>query len=539
MRDLPAVGCRFNVAAHVTSDSAPIAWERTYAAAVKPSTETRRPGQSRPWQPAINLTRCGNIDRSAKGIALKEISEIRFNAIAGYARHPRAALTGEELAYYETEDGSILGLLIRDRADGDFAGMAFGRDAKLRFRWTSMTNFLESPELAHDALAELMTNLLDEPDEFHHQGDEKGEPVDFFAPVHPAEILHPDFQQVASEIGFFPARGIIEPMMRWHEDLDGNFVEQFQSTAFDQRIWELYLFATLIELRFSLDATHAVPDLIGKSLFGSIAIEAVTVGPTRRGADIVPPPPVETEEQMETYLRDYMPIKFGSPLFSKLRKKYWEKEQIAGVPLVFAIADFSSPGSMIHTRSALERYLYGYSFDTARDEQGKAVAKPVKIIEHRWGEKVVPSGFFDIPDSEHVSAVISTTAGTISKFNRMGILAGFDAGDVLMTRTGTVVDPDPEATHPLLFKAIVNAKGYHESWVEGLNVYHNPRAVMPLAEQLIPGAAHHHCDAEGNWTTTAPRFHPLASSTEILGGVNVAQALEDFEGPAIKFWKKR
>jgi len=71
-----------------------------------------------------------NIDSSVKGLALKEISELRFNAIAGYARHPRAVLTGEELAYYEAEDGSILGLLIRDRTDGDFAGMAFGRDAK-------------------------------------------------------------------------------------------------------------------------------------------------------------------------------------------------------------------------------------------------------------------------------------------------------------------------------------------------------------------------------------------------------------------------
>ena len=119
---------------------------------------------------------------------MKEISELRFNAIAGYARHPRAARTGEELAYYESEDGSILGLLIRDRTDGDFAGMAFGRDAKLRFRWTSMTDFLESPELAHGALRKLMTNLLDEPEEFHHQGDERGEPVDFFTPIHAPEV---------------------------------------------------------------------------------------------------------------------------------------------------------------------------------------------------------------------------------------------------------------------------------------------------------------------------------------------------------------
>lgn len=151
-----------------------LAGQRTCAVASKPSRTISRPCQSRPLQHSFNLTPYVNIDSSVKGLALKEISELRFNAIAGYARHPRAVLTGEELAYYEAEDGSILGLLIRDRTDGDFAGMAFGRDAKLRFRWTSMTNFLESPELAHDALAELMTNLLDEPDEFHHQGDERG-----------------------------------------------------------------------------------------------------------------------------------------------------------------------------------------------------------------------------------------------------------------------------------------------------------------------------------------------------------------------------
>lgn len=33
--------------------------------------------------------------------------------------------------------------------------------------------------------------------------------------------------------GYSPAREIIGAMMRWHEDIDGNDVEQFQSAAFD------------------------------------------------------------------------------------------------------------------------------------------------------------------------------------------------------------------------------------------------------------------------------------------------------------------
>jgi hypothetical protein len=41
-------------------------------------------------------------------------------------------------------------------------------------------------------------------------------------------------------------------MMRWYEDADGNFVEQFQTTGFNARLWELYLFTTLVETGYGL-----------------------------------------------------------------------------------------------------------------------------------------------------------------------------------------------------------------------------------------------------------------------------------------------
>ena len=465
---------------------------------------------------------------------MEEISATRFNAIAGYARGPRARLIGEEIGYYQATGGKLLGLLVRDRTDGDYGGMVMGPDKKLRFRSTSMTEFFEAPWQAVDALDKLMNKLVNVPEEFHHQGDEDGPPVDFFSPLHAPEDLHPAFQTLASEAVFSPARAIIEPMMRWHEDLDGNFVEQFQSTGFDQRMWELYLFAMLTELGYFLDCSHAVPDFIGQSLAGSVAIEAMTVAPTRNGNRIVPPPPTETTEQIETYLQDYMPIKFGSPLFSKLQMKYWEQPQIAGLPLVFAIADFSSPGSMVLSRPALERYLYGFSQEAARNDQGNVIAQPKRIFEHRWQGKAIPSGFFEIPDAKHVSAVISTTAGTISKFNRMGLLAGFHEGAALMLRTGTCFVHDPTATLPAVFEAVVNADGYSETWVEGLNVYHNPHATVALPEYCLAGAAHHHCDDVGRWTSRLPSFHPLESETEILAGVDVTEFLAKLEGPATK-----
>ncbi len=48
--------------------------------------------------------------------------------------------------------------------------------------------------------------------------------------------------------------------MRWYEDVDGNFVEQFQTSAFDARIWELYLFAVLDEAGYLVDRRYPTPD---------------------------------------------------------------------------------------------------------------------------------------------------------------------------------------------------------------------------------------------------------------------------------------
>lgn len=45
-------------------------------------------------------------------------------------------------------------------------------------------------------------------------------------------------------------------MMNWYEDVDGNFVEQFQSSAFDARLWELYLYAMFVELGYGFDRKY-------------------------------------------------------------------------------------------------------------------------------------------------------------------------------------------------------------------------------------------------------------------------------------------
>jgi hypothetical protein len=139
--------------------------------------------------------------------------------------------------------------------------------------------------------------------------------VDFFTPVCEPGRLDPSFNALATEERFSPAQGIIEPMMRWYNDVDGNFIEQFQTTGFNARTGELYLFAVLVEAGFALDRSKPSPDFVATGVHGQMAMEAVTVNPTQdKSGVLVPPPATDTPEQKTEFLRSYMPIKFGSAL---------------------------------------------------------------------------------------------------------------------------------------------------------------------------------------------------------------------------------
>lgn len=448
---------------------------------------------------------------------MRPLSLLRFNALAGYCRHPGAFFCAEEVAWFEHGQERVLGAVIRDRIDGDFGGLVFGRDCRGRFRSIASTEFYASRRYAEAMLRRLMEQQSMQPDEEFYQGDESGAPLNLFNPVVPRDRLHPDFLELAEAEGYSPAREVIEPGMKWFNDPDGNFVEQFQTSGFDSRIWELYLFETFVELGYLIERPDPAPDFLCRGMSGEFAVEAVTCNPTRDSAgNIVPPPSTENPEDRWNFLRHFMPIKFGSPLFSKLKKKYWENPDVEEKPLVLAIQDFSAPASMTFTRSALPVYLYGYDHEFWYDEKGVLHIDPVKIETHRWGNKEIPSGFFYLDGAENISAVIFNNSGTISKFNRMGKLAGFGSENVCLLRRGTAVNPDPNAAAPYTFVHDVDSPEYSENWVEGMDVFHNPNAIRPIAEWMIPGAAHHHLQPDGNIQSMTPDWHPLASITEIV-----------------------
>lgn len=449
--------------------------------------------------------------------SLTDITLARFEALAGYCRHYRTLLFSTEVRWLQACDEAILAVVIRDHEDNDFAALLLAQDLKERYRFFNMTKFFSLQEEVLATLPDFVTAAMAELETERAQGDEKGKPVDFFSPLVPTEKLNSSFEKLTTLEGYSPTLGLIKPMMKWYEDADGNFIEQFQTTGFDTRFWELYIFAMLIEARFELDKTTAIPDFCARNVLGRICVEATSVNPSLdREGKCVPPPPLDTPEQMQEFQRNYMPIRFAGPLTAKLSKKYWERDNVSGLPILLAIQDFHAPGSMIYSRTALPIYLYGMDWDSHHAANGQLIITPRPVVTHQWGDKIVKSGFFNFAGAENISAVITNASATISKFNRIGLIAGFGSKRVRMTRTGTVLNNDTHASSPTTFFHDVNSPDYTETWMEGLDVYHNPNAIHPLNPEMLPGAAHHRLLENGQLQSTVPGWHPFGSTTRIF-----------------------
>lgn len=439
---------------------------------------------------------------------MEELSQLRYEALAGYTRNPNLVLFVEEVGGLKTPDERVLGVITHDLHDDDFGWVALARDELLRFRCVDVNTSLPTYQAAEEELTASMERLSAKPDEAFHQGDTKGKPFDFFTPILPEEKRHEVFQILLTQPRYSCAREVMAAMMRYYNDIDGHFVREFQSRNFEARLWEVYLFATFTELGFATDSAHHAPDFVWSNPFGKFAMEATTINPPEKNARELP-----KEEEYIRYYQNYVPIRFARALKSKLAHTppYWTMEHVAGLPFVLALQDFHAPRSMMNIAVVMTEYLFGVRH---RVENGERIIE--RLTEHRYGTAVEPSGFFSQPGTEHVSAIICNPQGTITKFNRIGYLAGFGDRRIKMFRKGIRRSELEGGSLPIEFAQKLHEPGYRESWVEGMVVWHNPNAAAPLDPALIRGAAHEMLLPDGRIETLLPEFHPLQSETTII-----------------------
>jgi hypothetical protein len=448
------------------------------------------------------------------------ISRERFNAFVLWSRSPMASAMNREVEWYADINEWVLGVLCLDLVDFDWSYAVLGRDGDGRFRWIDGSVSVPTQREGNQALMAAMQRQMDSGASVFPQGDETGGIPDLFTPLVEDDKLHHSFRAMVRYPVWVPAISIIREMMRNFVDIDGHFVREFQTYGFDARTWELYLYAYLNEECLPLDRTFNAPDYVIVLGEERICIEAVTVNPTGGATLGSSEPQLEniSDAEAQELLKDFVPIKFGSALFSKLNKQpaYWQLEHAAGHPLIFAVADFHAPRSMLWTSTGLQRYLYGYYHEHEVDEHGRLVIRPMKIETHRYGEKEIPSGFFFLPGAENVSAVLHSNSGTLAKFTRMGRLAGFDAQGIRTFREGLAYDHRPHATTPRHFAFEVTPGLVSETWAEGLNMFHNPNAAHPVNPELFPSIAHHFFEG-GMVRSIIPDFHPMMSMTLHVG----------------------
>lgn len=443
------------------------------------------------------------------------ISKKKFDIFVGFSRKIQLPFF-TEIAWFSNKDESILATIVKNHQDNDYPAILLGRDEIGRFR-----NFCERPSFQsiNEAISwiEIRCKAL-EGKKIFPQSDCDYKPMSLFRDAVPLKKLNPHYLNLKEKKEWYCAKRVIEEILPYFFDVDGNFIQQFQTTGFDQRIWELFLFSYFNEEGLVIDKTHNAPDFILSIGDESVCIEATTL--SRRNNQHSSGHKVPDV----AYLQNEMPILWSGALNDKLIKMtsefknaekthYWEKSYTKGKPFAIAIQDFHDDFSMTWSHDSLIELLYGIRY-FQNPEDHKIQLKKIDYYTKSNGTKISSGLFFNHPESKNLSAVVSCPIGTLSKFNRIGKQAGFDIYDTEMLCKGFCYNHEPNATTPNMFKYFITEMG-DESWSTGVNVFHNPEARFPLPEKFFLNAAHHYFE-NGQIKSLMPPYHPYSMITDLI-----------------------
>ena len=337
---------------------------------------------------------------------VKKLTKFQFQSFPHPVRPDAHKCLIEEHERYVDDSECTLGILFRDRIDDDWGYVILQPDDQSVFVAIRVDSSFEDIESAREHLLAQMDYLCSD---FTTSRKIRSQPTkarvvgnsDPFIPVVPRSKLNPMFGLVTNLDGFAPARGMIKEVYSTYSDRDGNFLEQLQTSGFDSRIWELYLHTYLIDSGFNLHPSVS-PDFIVSKAQTTIGIEAVTANPTqgfamdqlRESYSSTLLFPSESDALVsaldtgfEYKQNDYVPIKLGSALYSKLQRRYWESQAMRNVSLILAIETFHDAASLHYSSSALSSYLYGYRQKYLWEPEGRLLILPPKDRRSFfWGE---------------------------------------------------------------------------------------------------------------------------------------------------------
>ncbi|HWB26300.1 MAG TPA: hypothetical protein VG738_12505 [Chitinophagaceae bacterium] len=286
---------------------------------------------------------------------------------------------------------------------------------------------------------------------------------------------------------FDPAKNIIQNISSLMPDKDGNFIQQFQSDGFDARLWEIYVYIFLKENDFTFLDDVDRPDFHVKKNGLDLFIEASLSSEKEEdlySKNFIEEAIARHDLDVQQRLIDYYIMRMGSVLFSKLQKRYWELEWVKDKPLVIAITPAHNFIANFLPDAKIIEYLYGIRKIVRITENGLEHVEDMIISEHKFNEKVIPSGFFLQPSSENISAVMFTNNSDLHKFNRMGFQYGLTNQQLLIFRSGFRYNPKPNGMAREFTYMVKNGER-SETWSESVSIFHNPNALIKLDNSIF------------------------------------------------------
>jgi len=308
--------------------------------------------------------------------------------------------------------------------------------------------------------------------------------MDVLTPIVPEERMHHNFKILLGET---ETHKVLKSWTLGFVDRDNKFVEQFQTT-FNSSFWEIYIHAVLGNLGFSIDFSYNTPDFIATKNKQTVIIEAVTTNNPDYGT-----PEHNRMKALERYELDAM-SKSGREKFyeevvalaterilNSVKKKsdhylnkYSKLEHVKGKPFVLAIGAFEQPLFYYQALGAIQKVTYGIS--RAEYRHGVPNFEYEDQIKKHNSDTMIPVGLFRDKKLSHISAIIFSPVAT---FGKLRALQSKKLKGVFF-ETYKYNDYSTKGTLELK-----EHRDYRETLLDGLCIYHNPYAQIPLNFDLF------------------------------------------------------